>query len=240
MRGIGGADYLHRRAAEELLERLDLVTRSFATAALIGAAGHDLASSLRARGTAVLAVDHGFEAAAGGVQADEDRLPLGDGSVDLVLALGTLDTVNDLPGALLLIRRALSPGGLFLAALSGAGSLPRLRAAMAAADEADGRGAAPRIHPQVDVRSLGDLLLRAGFAQPVVDGDGIDIRFASLAALVADLRAAGAGNVLAARSRVPIGRRGRAAATASFAAAAGPDGRTAERAELLYLTAWRP
>ncbi len=239
-RTIGGADYLHRRAGDELLERLDLVTRSFTAAAVIGALGHDLAPALRARGTAVLIVDHGFGAAAGGVQADEDRLPIADGSVDLVIALGTLDTVNDLPGALLLIRRALAPGGLFLGALSGAGSLPRLRAAMMAADEAEGRGAAPRLHPQVDVRSLGDLLLRAGFVQPVVDGDSVDILFPSLAALVADLRATGAGNVLAARSRVPIGRRGLGAARASFAAAAGSDGRTTERAELLYLTAWKP
>ncbi len=168
LRATGAADYLHRRAAEELLARLELVTRPFTTAAVIGAFGYDLASALRRRGMAALVLDHAMGAASGTVQADEDRLPLADGSVDLVLALGTLDTVNDLPGALLLIRRALAPGGLLLGALSGAGSLPRLRAAMAAADEADGCGAAPRIHPQVDVRSLGDLLLRAGFVQPVL------------------------------------------------------------------------
>src|SRR3546814_13098572 len=103
-----------------------------------------------------------------GVQADEDALPFADASFDLIIACGTLESVNDLPGALILIRRILRPDGLFLAAFAGAGSLPVLRSALLAGD-AD--RPAQHIHPQIDVRSAGDLLSRAGFAMPVADGD---------------------------------------------------------------------
>ena len=113
-----------------------------------------------------------FAAAASGVQGDEDRLPFADHAFDLIVSVGALDSVNDLPGALTLIRRALRPDGLFLAAFAGAGSLPRLRAAMRAAEEAEDIAASPHIHPQIDVRAAGDLLGRAGFALPVVDSDG--------------------------------------------------------------------
>jgi SAM-dependent methyltransferase len=180
-----------------------------------------------------------FAAAAEGLQVDEDRLPFGEGAFDLVVSVGVLDTVNDLPGALLLVRRALRPDGLFLGAFLGAGSLPRLRSAMLAADSVEG-AAAPRIHPQIDVRAAGDLLTRAGFALPVADSWGVDVRFPDLLALVRDLRAMGGTNVLASRSRRPIGRLGLAAAIADFAAAAGPDGKTAERFEILHLLGWAP
>ncbi|HEY0043472.1 MAG TPA: SAM-dependent methyltransferase, partial [Allosphingosinicella sp.] len=138
----------------------------------------------------------------------------------------------------ILIRRALRPDGLFLGAFAGAGSLPRLRAAMYAADEAEG-GASPRIHPQIDVRSAGDLLTRAGFTLQVADTIDVDIRFSSLFGLIADLRAMGATNVLASRGR-GLGRRGVAAAAAAFAEAAEPDGKTRERFEIVQLTAWSP
>jgi SAM-dependent methyltransferase len=173
------------------------------------------------------------------VEADEDRLPLAEGAFDLVVSIGALDTVNDLPGALILARRALRPDGLFLAAFAGAGSLPRLRAAMLAADAAQG-GASPRIHPQIDVRAAGDLLARAGFALPVADAESVTVRFPHLPALVRDLRAMGATNILASRDRRPIGRAGLAAAIADFAAAADPDGKTAERFEILHLSGWAP
>jgi SAM-dependent methyltransferase len=237
----GAADYLHRLAADELLERLDLVRRPFARALDLGCGAGYLSARLRERGLEVVAADAGFAfaRAAGGVQGDEDLLPFADGAFDLVVSVGVLDSVNDLPGALLLIRRALRPDGLFLAALAGAGSLPRLRTAMLAADEAEG-GAAPRIHPQIDVRAAGDLLVRAGFALPVADTDGIDVRFPDLFALVRDLRAMGATNLLSARARRPIGRFGLAAAAASFAASADADGKTTERFEILHLLGWAP
>jgi SAM-dependent methyltransferase len=237
----GAADYLFRLATDDLLERLDSVSRPFGRALDLGCAGTYLTRRLRERGIEVLPADpgHRFAAAAEGVQIQEDRLPFGDGAFDLVVSVGLLDTVNDLPGALLLIRRALRPDGLFLGAFIGAGSLPRLRSAMLAADAAEG-GAAPRVHPQIDVRAAGDLLTRAGFALPVADSWGIDVRFPGLPALVRDRRAMGGTNILAERSRRPLGRLGLAAAIADFAAAADSDGKTAERFEIVQLLGWAP
>lgn len=238
---FGEADYLHRLVADELIERLGLVKRDFRRVLDLGCASGYLAGRLRERGLDVTAADPGFAFAhaGGGVQCDEDRLPFADGSFDLVVSVGVLDSVNDLPGALVLIRRALAPDGLFVGAFAGAGSLPRLRSAMLAADSVEG-GAAPRIHPQIDVRAAGDLLARAGFTLPVADAHGFDVRFPGLAALVADLRAMGGTNLLAGRSRKPLGRATMAAAAADFAAHAGPDGKTAERFEIVYLSGWAP
>ena len=240
-RRFGEADYLHRRAADEMLERLDLVRRDFRRALDLGCGGGYLTDRLRARGIDTVAADpaFAFAAAAGGVVCDEDRLPFADGSFDLVLSAGVLDSVNDLPGALILIRRALKPDGLFLGAFAGAGSLARLKAAMLAGDAAEG-GAAPRVHPQIDVRAAGDLLTRAGFALPVVDVESVDVRFSSMRQLVADLRAMGGTNVLASRSGRPIGRFALAAATAAFEAAAEADGKVTERFEILHLLGWAP
>lgn len=234
--------FLIRRAADDLLERLDLVARPFANALDLGCGDGALSRALRDRGLAVTAVDAGarFAAAGQGDQREEDHLPFPPASFDLVVSVGVLDTVNDLPGALVQARRALKPDGLFLAAFAGAGSLPRLRAALRAAEEAEGLPAGPRLHPQIDVRAAGDLLVRAGFALPVADDQALDVRYASFAALVADLRGMAATNVLAERPRRAFGRIGHAAATAAFAAAAGPDGRTTERVHILHLSGWAP
>ena len=232
------ADYLHRLAADELIERLGMVKRDFRRALDLGCAGGYLTRRLRERGLEVVPCDPGaaFARAAGGVQADEDRLPFADGAFDLIVSVGALDSVNDLPGALLLARRALRPDGLFLAAFAGAGSLKRLKRAMLAADSVEG-GAAPRVHPQIDVRAAGDLLGRAGFALPVVDAQPVDVRFPSLMALVRDLRAMGGTNLLTARSRRPLGRHGLAAAIADFEDG---EGKTTERFEILHLLGWAP
>jgi SAM-dependent methyltransferase len=236
------ADYLFRRMADELVERLGTVRRAFVDALDLGCAGGYLSARLRERGLAVTSADPGgaFAAAAAGIRCDEDRLPFPPASFDLVVSAGTLDTVNDLPGALILIRRALRPDGLFLAALLGAGSLPRLRSAMRAAEEAEGVPASPRLHPQIDVRAAGDLLGRAGFAMPVADCDSLVVRFPTLPRLIADLRAMGATNLLAERERRPFGRTGLAAAAADFASQADADGKTAERFEIIYLSGWAP
>jgi SAM-dependent methyltransferase len=237
------AAYLHRRAADELLERLDSIKREFREALDLGCADGYLAAELRRRGLKVAAADCGrifSENQPNSVRCDEDRLALADSSFDLVVSVGVLDSVNDLPGALTLIRRSLKPDGLFLAAFAGAGSLPRLRSAMQVADAAATGGGSPRIHPQIDVRAAGDLLARAGFALPVADIDSLEIRFRGLASLVADLRATGSTNLLTSRSKTPLTRIALAAAAADFAAAAGPDGRTAERFEIIHLIGWRP
>lgn len=237
-----GADYLHRRAAEELDARLDFVTRRFERALDLGHGAGAMGERLAARGIEVVPADAGaaFATAAGGVQCDEDRLPFADGAFDLVVSVGALDTVNDLPGALTLIRRALRPDGLFLAALAGAGCLPILRGALRAAEEAEGQPPAPRLHPQIDVRAAGDLLGRAGFALPVVDREEVEVRFSGLGRLVEDLRGMAATNMLNERARRPFGRLGLAAAAAAFDERAGPDGRTPERFEILYLSGWAP
>jgi SAM-dependent methyltransferase len=220
----GAADYLHRHMADELIERLDLVTRPFRDALVLGPGAH-LAERLRERGLAVIHSD-----------ADEDRLPFTGPLFDLIVSAGSLDTVNDLPGALIQIRRALRPDGLFLAAFIGAGSLPRLRRAMRGAEDAECQPPSPRIHPQIDVRAAGDLLTRAGFALPVADCETLNVRFSAFRTLVADLRAMGATNILAARDRRPFGRIGLAAAIADFE----DEGGTAERFEIVHLSGWAP
>ena len=235
------ADYLHRLAAEELLDRLTTVKRQFNDALVLGGQDGGLSEHLRGLGLNVVVADADESLAntAGGVQCDEDRLPFGDGSFDLVVSVGVLDSVNDLPGALTLIRRALRPDGLFLAALAGAGSLPRLRSAMTAADAAEG-AASPRLHPQIDLRAAGDLLTRAGFKLQVADSTPVEVRFSSFSRLVQDLRAMGATNILAARSLKPIGRPGLVAAIEDFESKADEVGKTVERFEIIYLTGWSP
>jgi SAM-dependent methyltransferase len=236
------ADEFDRVLADELIDRLDLVTRGFADALVLGPAGKLVAERLRARGTRAIRADAGYQAASrdGGVQCDEDLLPFASQSFDLVISAGGLDSVNDLPGALALVRRTLRPDGLFLAAFAGAGSLPRLREAMLAGDSAAHGAASPHIHPQIDVRAAGDLLGRAGFAMPVADSHTLTIRFSSLAQLVRDLRAVGATNILRLRPQTPVPRSGLAAAASRFASAAGEDGKVAELVEIICLTGWAP
>lgn len=218
------ARFLHRRAIDETIDRLATVKTAPRDAFVLGSDA-DLAARLRDVG---LTVTHG----------EAGALIEQPGAYDLIASVGRLDTINDLPGALALTRRALRANGLFLAAFLGAGSLPALRQAMRAGEEAERRGGAARIHPQIDVRAAGDLLLRAGFALPVVDRDVVEVRYTSFHRLVADLRGMGATNQLAGQSAPPFGRVGLAAATAEFAARAGPDGRTAERFEIIHVSGW--
>lgn len=219
--GKDDALWLHRRAAEELLDRLDLVARPFARAVELSSDPW-LGERLAERGLEV-------------ERTGEDDLPsLAPASVDLAISVGLLDVINDLPGALALIRHALKPDGLFLAAFAGAGSLPRLRQAMRAAEAAEGRDPSPRIHPQIDVRAAGDLLTRAGFALPVADREVVEVRYAGLPRLLADLRLTGTTNILAQRSKAPFTRLGLAAASADFGEG------TTERFELIFLSGWAP
>lgn len=225
--------FLRDAMVDGLLERLDAVKRSFGEVLDIGASDRTLA--VPGARTAHVDAGYRFARSTGGVQADEDRLPFADGSFDAVLSAGVLDQVNDLPGALTLIRRILRPDGLFLGAFLGGGSLPMLRSALRTAE---GDRPAARLHPQIDVRSAGDLLMRAGFALPVADIETIDVRYASFGRLLDDLRGMAASNILAARSGLTRGTLARAAA--AFAAAADGDGRTTERFAIVYLTGWAP
>lgn len=229
--------YLRDSVLADIGERLAGVKRSFADVLEVGSTRGGLARLLGPDSNITI-VDPGavFAADAGGIQCDEDRLPLGEARFDLAVALGTLDTVNDLPGALILIRRALRPGGLFLAAMAGAGSLPRLRAAMLAADEALGIEGIARMHPQIDVRAAGDLLLRAGFVLPVAETEPLSVRFSSLDQLLGDLRALGAANMLVARHRASTPHAIHAARSAFLS---GEEGGV-ETFHLLFLTGWAP
>jgi SAM-dependent methyltransferase len=220
------ARYLIADMVDDVIERLAFLRFEPRRALVIGDWSGDLARQLVDRGVDVTTSDPtaGFE--------EEHPYPFA--GFDFIASLGTLDTVNDLPGALIHLRGALDPGGLMIASISGAGSLPVLRSVMLAAD---GDRPAPRIHPQVDVRAGGQLLQRAGFADPVIDSRTLSVSFRTLDALVADLRAQGLSNVLA-RPGPPTGRDALQVAREAFCAA-GDEGRTTERFEILTLSGWK-
>lgn len=222
MQAIPGAPrYLLDDMLEDVRERLAFLRHAPRKALVIGDYGGALSSTLLAQRAEV-------HEASPESEMDEER-PLPFTGLDFIASLGTLDTVNDLPGALLHLRNALAPGGLLIASLIGAGSLPGLRGAMLAAD---GERPAPRLHPMVDVRAGAQLLQRAGFADPVADARTLAVRYASLDRLVADLRAQGLGNVLA-RPGPPLGRGALEAARRAFGSGTG------ETFEIITLTGWK-
>jgi SAM-dependent methyltransferase len=235
----GGPSPLEAGVAEELLARLDAVTRPFASALVINTGTRVLATALRQRGIAVTETDHGivFAGAASGLFCDEDRLDVSPQRFDLVVMASGLDTIDDVPGALIAARRTLADGGLFLACLVGSPSLPELRNVVSSVDASEGRAVA-RLHPQIDVRAAGDLLVRAGFALPVADAETLRLSYATFDRLVADVRAAGLGNVLAERHGLTRGWL--VAARAMLDAAKGSDGRVTETVTMVVLTGWTP
>ena len=232
-RVFAGHDFLRAAMLDGIGERLDAVKRDFADVLDLGC----FDSAFSRPGSRIARCDAGFAfaRATGGVQADEDRLPFADGAFDCVVSAGVLDQVDDLPGALALARRALRPDGLLLAAFVGAGSFPQLRRAFAAAES---ERPAARLHPQIDVRSAGDLLVRAGFALPVADVESLVVGYPDLFRLLADLRGMAATNILA--DRAPLSRTALTHAAQAFADAADADGRTRERIEIVFLTGWAP
>jgi len=223
---IGPELFLHERAFEDVTERLALVQRSFSKALLIGSLDPTWRERLLGRASQVDVVE------------PEGMMAVEPGSYDLSVTVGALDTVNDLPRALLAIRFALKPDSLAVGAFPGGDSLPALRSAMRAADERMG-AATPHVHPRVEPAALAQLLSDAGFAMPVVDVDRVEVSYRSLPALVRDLRAMGATNILTARSRRPLTRAAVAAASEQFMSQA-LDGRVGERFELLHFAAWTP
>ncbi len=232
--GYAAHDFLRAAMLDGIAERLESVKRDFADVLDLGCFDGAFVPPPGAR-VARLDAGYAFARGSGGVQGDEDRLPFADASFDLVVSAGVLDQVNDVPGALALARRVLRPDGLFLAAFVGAGSLSALRAALRVAE---GERPAPRLHPLIDVRSAGDLLMRAGFALPVADVEALTVRYAGIGRLLDDLRGMAAANVL--RDRRPLTRATLTRMAAAFAEAAGPDGRTSERFDIVFLTGWAP
>jgi SAM-dependent methyltransferase len=180
-------------------------------------------------------------AAALAVAADEEALPFADGSLDLVVSALSLQFVNDLPGTLIQIRRALKPDGLLLAALVGGETLRELRQAFAAAEAEIAHGISPRVAPFADVRELGGLLQRAGFALPVTDADRITARYDSPLSLMRDLRRMGATNALIERSRRPLKRATLRRLLEIYAERfADADGRIRATFEIVWLSGWAP
>ncbi len=233
-----GDDFFSQIMAEEILQRLDVVKRTFQRALIIGLPATMLGTELRSRGMTVVFADSSarLAKALGGVICDDDRLPFADHSFDLIINIGSLDTVNDLPGALVLIRRILIPDGLMLAALLSAESFPSLKSVIM---EAENDQVSAHIHPQIDVRTAGDLVARAGFTMPVADSDHLHLKYKGLPRLIADIRDAGGSNIMSRRVsaiRRDVYRRIRSL----FQARSGHDGKFAETVTILYLCAWAP
>lgn len=233
----GPALFLHERAFADVLERLAGINRSFGSALLIGSPDPRWPDRLAEVAGRVTVVDPGpeFARAAGGRSMVEDEIDLDPSSFDVVVAMGTLDSVNDLPGALLRMRFLLRPDSLLIGVLAGGDTLPRLRQAMRAADAVMG-AASPHVHPRIEPAGLAHLLSAAGFAMPVVDVERVPVSYRSFGALVGDLRAMGATNILKSRSKSPLSRAALAAAERAFRREGAE--RTVETYELVHFAAW--
>jgi len=240
--GVGNADFLYRLAAGELVERLSAVKRNFALAADVGDPFPALGAQLVANGQVarIVRLDRLSETRPD-VVADAEALPLRPRSFDLVVSLLALQWANDLPGALAQILAALKPDGLLLAAVAGGDTLIELRECLAAAEADVTGGASPRVAPFADVRTLGALLQRVGFALPVADQDRHTVRYASPLALLRDLRAMGATNVLAERHPRPLRRTVVLRAVELYAERfAGAGGRVTATFDFVWLSGWAP
>ncbi len=240
-RQAGYVDFLLARALDDLGDRLAAVTRDFPHALDIGTPGEGAAPVLAATGRVAAVTRAGTAGAAGMVEADEERLPFAPETFDLAVSLLSLQQVNDLPGVLIQIRRALKPDGLFVGCLLGGQTLTELRQAFAAAEAERDGGISPRVAPFADVRDAGGLLQRAGFALPVADSEAVTVRYASVFGLMADLRGMGLTNALTERRKVPL-RRGTLLRMAEIYAErfSDPDGRVRATFEMVWLSGWSP
>jgi len=234
---IGAELFLLDRAFEDCLDRLRDISRQFGRALLLGCPSPQWPRRLRAVASEIDVLDPGylFAKQAGGSQVEEDRHDFGEGRYDLCVAIGTLDTVNDLPLALQLIGRSLQPDAPLIGAMAGGHSLPALRASLIEAGRTEGQVVA-RTHPRIEAASLAQLFTAAGFAMPVVDVDRVRLRYVDLGALVGDLRAMAATAVLSERPP-PLSRNVVKQASIAFSARA-QGGRTEEIVEILHFLAW--
>lgn len=228
-RAIGraaGQSFLWTWLGEDIADRLACTTRQFANTLILGPLAHEKDIVTNPQLGEVLCAPI----------AEEDQLGDIAQSFELIIAAGSLDSVNDLPGALVQIRRALKPDGLFLGALFGAGSLSALKRAMMVAD---GNSVRAHLHPQVELRSAADLLARTGFNLQVADRSALDVRYGDWRSLVRDLRDAGIGNCLA--SRAPfLGKDYLQRLDVAWAQLAESSGKVTEAFEVLHLSGWSP
>ena len=251
--GFTAADFLKARVAEDVTWRLSAILRRFPRAVDLSARSGLFARELWAS-SAAGQVDELVEAdlslamlARPGLAAplrlvaDEERLPFAPQSFDLAVSLLSLHWTNDLVGALVQIRRALKPDGLFIGAIFGGATLSELRHSLLQAEAELSDGAGPRVLPFADALDAAGLLQRAGFALPVSDIDRIAVRYAHPLKLMADLRSMGEGNALADRPRRPLSRRVLARASEIYAEQFGlEDGRVPATFEIVTLTGWAP
>jgi len=231
-RAQGAVSFLLERAAEDMSDRLAAVMREFHAPADLWTPGDGLAG-LRARlpSIAHIALDG----------AGAEKLPVTPESLDLVVSALALQFVNDLPGVFAQIRRALKPDGLLLAAMIGGDSLTELRQAFAAAEAECEGGVSPRVAPFADLRDIGALLQRAGFALPVTDVDRVVVRYGNAFALMQDLRRMGAANMLIERRRTPTRRATMLRMAEIYAERfADADGRIRATFDIIWLSGWAP
>jgi SAM-dependent methyltransferase len=230
---LGGGSFLLDHIAADIADRLSAVVRPFERAADIGTPSDVVRRAVSASDKigSIEAVDI----------ADDETLGLEPQSIDLAISALALQFVNDLPGVLAQIRRALRPDGLLMAVLAGGDTLTELRQAFAAAESEIEGGLSPRVAPFADVRELGGLLQRAGFALPVVDSERLTVRYDTAFALMHDLRRMGATNVLAERRRSPLRRATLLRAGGIYRERfADADGRVRATFELVWLSGWAP
>ena len=240
-------DFLLERATDDLIDRLSVIKRTFPKVLNLGAAPGTLSRALRlvdgvelivGTDLSSIGIDNHCDL---GIVADEEALPFCDESFDLVISGLSLQYVNDLPGALAQIRRVLKPDGLFLATIAGGETLTELRQATLQAESDHYGGVSLRVAPFTDVRDLGGLLQRAGFALPVADADTVTVTYATALDLMRELKAMAASNVLIERRRVPMTQ----GLLLHIAEVYGQrfserDGRIRATFELLTMTGWAP
>jgi NADH dehydrogenase [ubiquinone] 1 alpha subcomplex assembly factor 5 len=238
---LGDADFLLKEIAERLAERLDDLTTKFPTAVALGSRGGIAKDVLADRGGIIDLIESDLAPPDNGVLVDAEVLPFKKASLDLVFAASELHVVNDLPGALVQIRQALRPDGLFLGTLFGPATLGPLRQAFLEAESMLDAPVAPHVAPFVDIRDAAALLQRAGFALPVADTEVITVSYGEPFKLLADLRAMGEANVLFERSRRPMRRDVLMKMMERLTEiAGGPDGRLSIPFEIVFLAGWTP
>ena len=242
---VDGADFLMNRAAEDLADRLGAVERRFGKAAVLfcqtSAAADVLAASGKVADIVRVETDTVFLTGAAGRVAPLETVPFEPASLDLAVSLLSLQAMNDIPGMLIQIRRALRPDGLFLGAFAGVGTLGELRESLLAAETELYGGASPRVIPFTDVRDAGALLQRAGLALPVADVETVTVRYADLFALMADLRAMGETSALTDRGRRPGTRRLFSRAAEIYAERfSDADGRVRASFSIVWMSGWAP